>query len=96
MVDRIARALQRHAKTIIRSALSIVPAKEMKFLHALAADARPSTDEDLGHRMAAAAVEVSACRARLLAAGLIEAVERDRIDFAVPGFRQDLRATRQE
>jgi hypothetical protein len=96
-VDRgITRALQWHAKPVIQSALSAVPAKDMEFLRALAADAGPSAEEDLGRRMGAAAAEVSACRTRLLAAGLIEAVERNRIDFAIPGFRPHLRATRTE
>lgn len=36
--------------------------QDLKFLHALAADAVPSIDEDHGRRMGAAAVEVLACR----------------------------------
>lgn len=96
LVDRvIARALRWHEKTVVRSALAAVTDQDLEFLYALAADG-PATGEDLGHRMGAAAVKVPVCRDRLLAAGLIEAAEQDRVGFALPVLRQYLRSTRTE
>jgi hypothetical protein len=96
-VDRgIERAHQWNARTVLASALSALSPRDIDFLRAMAVDDVPSTDSDVGRRMGAKASQVANYRARLMAAGLIEAPGQGQIDFAIPGLRRHLRALRQE
>jgi hypothetical protein len=85
-------AQRRHARTVIEAALAAASPKDMDFLHAMAEDNEPSTAADIGHRLGARTNLVANYRARLLAAGLIEAAGYGKVDFAIPGLRQHLRA----
>jgi hypothetical protein len=64
----------------------------MDFLRAMADDDEPSTAADIGRRIKAKTNLVANYRSRLLAAGLIEAAGHGKVDFAIPGLRQHLRA----
>ncbi|GAA3313929.1 ATP-binding protein [Arthrobacter ramosus] len=85
-------AQRRHARTVIEAALATASPKDMDFLLAMAEDNEPSTAADIGHRLGARTNLVANYRARLLAAGLIEASGHGKVDFAIPGLRQHLRA----
>jgi hypothetical protein len=91
-VDRaIEAAHRRNARTVIEAALAAVSAKDLDFLHAMAEDNGPSTAADIARRIASRSNVVANYRARLLAAGLIEAVGHGKVDFAIPGLREYLR-----
>jgi hypothetical protein len=88
----IRAAHRRHARTVIEAALSAASARDMDFLRAMADDDGPSTAADIGRRIKAKTNLVANYRSRLLAAGLIEAAGHGKVDFAIPGLRQHLRA----
>jgi sugar phosphate isomerase/epimerase len=88
----IEAANRRNARTVIEAALATVSPKDLDFLHAMAEDDGPSVAGDIGRRMGARTNLVANYRSRLLAAGLIEATGHGKVDFAIPGLRQHLRA----
>jgi hypothetical protein len=92
-LDRaVAAAHRRNARTVIEAALSTASQKDLDFLRAMAEDEGPSTAGDIGQRLAARTNVVANYRARLMAAGLIEPAGHGKVDFAIPGLRQHLRA----
>jgi len=84
-------AHRRNARTVIEAALAAASPKDLDFLHAMAEDDGPSTAADIGRRIASRTNVVANYRARLLAAGLIEAAGHGKVDFAIPGLREHLR-----
>ena len=92
-VDRaILAANRRNARTVIEAALATVSPKDRDFLSAMAEDDGPSIAGDIGRRIGAKTNLVANYRSRLLAAGLIESAGHGKVDFAIPGLRQHLRA----
>lgn len=77
---------------MIEAALAAASSKDLDFLHAMAEDDGASTAADIGYRLRARTNLVANYRARLLASGLIEAAGHGKVDFAIPGLRQHLRA----
>lgn len=97
VVDKaIARAHRWNAETVIEAELSAVSTRDIEFLRAMAQDDGPSAIGDIGRRLGATSNEVADCRARLIAAGLIEPAGQGTVDFAIPGFRRHLRGTAQK
>ncbi|MET4061874.1 sugar phosphate isomerase/epimerase [Arthrobacter sp. UYP6] len=94
--ERVARAIQaanrRNARTVIEAALAAASPKDLDFLFAMAEDDGPSTAGEIGRRLGAKSNLVANYRSRLLAAGLIESAGHGKVDFAIPGLRQYLRA----
>ncbi|AXJ11155.1 ATP-binding protein [Arthrobacter sp. PM3] len=88
----IEAAHRRNARTVIEAALATVSPKDLDFLHAMAEDDGPAVAGDIGRRIGARPNLVANYRARLLAAGLIEPAGHGKVDFAIPGLRQHLRA----
>jgi hypothetical protein len=88
----IGAAHRRNARTVIEAALATVSPKDLDFLHAMAEDDGPAVAGDIGRRIGARANLVANYRSRLLAAGLIEPAGHGKVDFAIPGLRQHLRA----
>jgi predicted MarR family transcription regulator len=84
-------AHRRNARTVIEAALAAASPEDLDFLHAMAEDDGPSTASDIGRRIASRTNLVANYRARLLAAGLIEAAGHGKVDFAIPGLREHLR-----
>ncbi len=84
-------AHRRNARTVIEAALAAASPKDLDFLHAMAEDDGPSTAADIGRRIASRTNVVANYRARLLAAGLIDAAGHGKVDFAIPGLREHLR-----
>jgi hypothetical protein len=92
-VDRaIDAGRRRHARTVIEAALSTVSEKDLEFLRAMAVDDGPSVLGDIGRRIGAKAPLVSNYRTRLAAAGMVEPAGYGKVDFAIPGLREYLRA----
>ena len=85
-------ANRRNARTVIEAALATASGKDLDFLHAMAEDDGPSVAGDIGRRIGARTNLVANYRSRLLAAGLIESTAHGKVDFAIPGLRQHLRA----
>lgn len=88
----IEAATRRNARTVIEAALATASPKDLDFLHAMAEDDGPSVAGDIGRRIGARTNLVANYRSRLLAAGLIESTAHGKVDFAIPGLRQHLRA----
>lgn len=88
----IGAARRRNARTVIEAALAAASPKDLDFLRAMAEDDGPSSAADIGRRIGARTNLVANYRARLLAAGLIEPRGHGRVDFAIPGLREHLRA----
>lgn len=88
----IEAASRRNARTVIEAALATTSPKDLDFLHAMAQDGGPSIAGDIGRRIGARTNLVANYRSRLLAAGLIESTAHGKVDFAIPGLRQHLRA----
>lgn len=84
-------AHRRNARTVIEAALAAASPKDLDFLHAMAEDDGSSTAADIGRRIASRTNVVANYRARLLAAGLIDAAGHGKVDFAIPGLREHLR-----
>lgn len=84
-------AHRRNARTVIEAALAAASPKDLDFLHAMAEDDGSSTAADIGRRIGSRTNVVANYRARLLAAGLIEATGHGKVDFAIPGLREHLR-----
>ncbi|MGO4857784.1 hypothetical protein [Arthrobacter sp. 2MCAF14] len=85
-------AQRRHGRTVIEAALATASPKDLDFLLAMAEDNESSNAADIGHRLGARTNVVANYRARLLAAGLIEATGHGRVGFAIPGLCQHPRA----
>lgn len=90
MTDAIAAATRRHEVTVIEAALSTASAKDKDFLYAMAEDDGPSATGDIGIKLNARSNVVANYRARLIAAGLIEAPAYGKVDF----LREYLRKTK--
>ena len=94
--ETVARAIhaanRRNARTVIEAALAAVSPKDLDFLFAMAEDDGPSIAGEIGRRLGAKTNLVANYRSRLLAAGLIESAGHGKVDFAIPGLRQYLRA----
>ena len=88
----IEAANRRNGRTVIEAALAASSPKDLDFLHAMAEDDGPSVAGDIGRRIEARTNLVANYRSRLLAAGLIESTAHGKVDFAIPGLRQHLRA----
>jgi hypothetical protein len=88
----IEAANRRNARTVIEAAVAAISPKDLDFLRAMAEDDGPSVAGDIGRRIGARTNLVANYRLRLLAAGLIEATAHGKVDFAIPGLRQHLRA----
>jgi hypothetical protein len=88
----VAAANRRNGRTVIEAALAAASPKDLDFLHAMAEDDGPSVAGDIGRRIEARTNLVANYRSRLLAAGLIESTAHGKVDFAIPGLRQHLRA----
>lgn len=86
-------AIRRHEATVIEAALSTASDKDKDFLHAMAEDDGPVAAGDIGKRLNAKSNVVANYRARLIAAGLIEAPAYGKVDFTIPGLRNYLRKT---
>lgn len=86
-------ATRRHETTVIEAALSTASDKDKDFLRAMAEDDGPVIAGDIGKRLNAKSNVVANYRARLIAAGLIEAPAYGKVDFAIPGLREYLRKT---
>jgi hypothetical protein len=84
-------ATRRHEATVIEAALSTASDKDKDFLRAMAEDEGPVAAGDIGKRLNAKSNVVANYRARLIAAGLIEAPAYGKVDFAIPGLREYLR-----
>lgn len=78
---------------MIEAALSTASDKDKDFLRAMAEDDGAVTAGDIGKRLNAKSNVVANYRARLIAAGLIEAPAYGKVDFASPGLREYLRKT---
>ncbi|MDO4897719.1 MAG: AAA family ATPase, partial [Rothia sp. (in: high G+C Gram-positive bacteria)] len=88
----VSLAQQRHVRMVLEAALVPVSSKDMQFLQAMAQDDTASLTSDLAERLKAKKNTVGNYRARLLDAGLIVASGHGKVDFALPGLRQYLRA----
>lgn len=77
---------------MIEAALAAASPKDVDFLRAMAEDDGPSIAADIGRRIGARTNLVANYRARLLAAGLIDAAGHGKVEFAIPGLRQHLRS----
>ena len=88
----IEAAHRRNARTVIEAAIATVSPKDLDFLLAMAGDDGPSVAGDIGRRIGARPNLVANYRSRLLAAGLIDPAGHGKVDFAIPGLRQHLRA----
>ncbi|KHL01423.1 ATP-binding protein [Sinomonas humi] len=88
----IAAARRRNERTVIEAALSTATARDMDFLIAMAQDDAASEVGDIGRRMSARPSLVGKYRARLIDAGLIEPAGYGRVEFAIPGLADYLRA----
>lgn len=88
----IAAAQRRNTLVVVESALSDVSEKDRDFLDAMAEQDGPSTAAQIGHIIESRPNLVSKYRNRLIAAGLIESAGYGKVDFAIPGLRQYLRA----
>lgn len=84
-------ANRRHEMTVIEAALSTASDKDRDFLYAMSQDEGPSASGEVGKRLGAKSNVVANYRARLLAAGLIEAPGYGKLSFAIPGLREYLR-----
>lgn len=73
VLQAIDAAIRRHETTVIEAALSTASDKDKDFLRAMAEDDGPVTAGDIGKRLNAKSNVVANYRARLIAAGLIEA-----------------------
>lgn len=93
VAQAIAAATRRHEATVIEAALSTTSDKDKDFLFAMAEDDGPVVAGDIGKRLNAKSNVVANYRARLIAAGLIEAPAYGKVDFAIPGLREYLRKT---
>ncbi|WP_240744988.1 MULTISPECIES: hypothetical protein [unclassified Microbacterium] len=58
----------------------------------MAEDDVPATAADIGRRLGDKKNTVGNYRARLIAAGLVQPAGHGRVDFAIPGLREHLRA----
>lgn len=94
VTQAIRAATRRHEMTVIEAALSTASDKDKDFLHAMAQDEGPVAAGDIGKRLNAKSNVVANYRARLIAAGLIEAPGYGKVDFAIPGLREYLRKIR--
>lgn len=94
VTQAIRAATRRHEMTVIEAALSTASDKDKDFLHARAQDEGPVAAGDIGKRLNAKSNVVANYRARLIAAGLIEAPAYGKVDFAIPGLREYLRKKR--
>ncbi|GAB3277358.1 ATP-binding protein [Sinomonas notoginsengisoli] len=88
----VAAARRRNDRVVIEAALATVSAKDLAFLHAMAQDDGVAEVGDIGRRMEARPNTVSNYRSRLIEAGLIEQAGYGRVDFAISGLREYLRA----
>ncbi|MFK0007728.1 ATP-binding protein [Paenarthrobacter sp. NPDC090520] len=93
VLQAIDAATRRHETTVIEAALSTASDKDKDFLRAMAEDDGPVTAGDIGKRLNARSNVVANYRARLIAAGLIEAPAYGKVDFTIPGLREYLRKT---
>ncbi|MGC0239098.1 ATP-binding protein [Arthrobacter sp. SD76] len=94
VTQAIAAASRRHEMTVIEAALSTASEKDKDFLRAMAEDDGAVAAGDIGKRLNAKSNVVANYRARLIAAGLIEAPAYGKVDFAIPGLREYLRKRR--
>lgn len=88
----VAAALRRNTLVVVESALSDISDKDRKFLDAMAVQDGPSAAAQIGQIMKSKPNVVSKYRERLIAAGLIESAGYGKVDFAMPGLREYLRA----
>jgi hypothetical protein len=88
----IAAALRRNTLVVVESALSDISDKDREFLDAMAVQDGPSAAAQIGQIMKSKPNVVSKYRKRLIAAGLIESAGYGKVDFAIPGLREHLRA----
>lgn len=88
----VAAARRRHERVVIEAALAPVSAKDLDFLRAMAQDNGVSEVSDIGRRLGSRPNTVSNYRTRLIEAGLVEQAGYGRVDFAIPGLREYLRA----
>ncbi|MEW1808387.1 ATP-binding protein [Pseudarthrobacter sp. NPDC080039] len=94
VTQAIAAARRRYEMTVIEAALTTASAKDKDFLRAVAEDDGAVAAGDIGKRLNAKSNVVANYRARLIAAGLIEAPAYGKVDFAIPGPREYLRKKR--
>lgn len=89
----IESAHRRNTHVVINAALATTSAKDMDFLHAMAAadDDGPASTTDIGERLGDKPNTIGNYRARLLDAGLIQSAGYGKLDFAIPGLREHLR-----
>lgn len=92
IANAVAAARRRHERVVIEAALASASAKDLDFLRAMSQDSGISEVSAIGLRLGARPNTVSNYRTRLIEAGLVEQAGYGRVDFAIPGLREYLRA----
>lgn len=90
-VQGVEGAVRRVGRLVHEPALADLSTIDRSFLAAMAADDGPSQMRDIRDRLGADSNYVSQYRLRLIAAGVIAAVGRGKVDFTLPYLRDYLR-----
>lgn len=91
-VDEGIRTARRRLRELVHAtALNDLSDVDREFLVAMAEDDGPSRVADLAKRLGQSPQYINGYRGRLVAAGVIEAPARGRVDFAIPYLRDTLR-----
>jgi hypothetical protein len=89
--EGIRTARQRLRELVHETALNDLSDVDRAFLAAMAEDDGPSRVSDLAKRLGQSPQYINGYRGRLVAAGVIEAPARGKVDFAIPFLRDTLR-----
>lgn len=89
--EGVPAARKRLGATVHQSAFADLSDVDRTYLLAMAQDDGPSRTADLADRMGETAGYANVYRTRLIEAGVIEAVDRGLVDFAIPYMREYLR-----
>jgi hypothetical protein len=91
--EGIRLARQRLRELVHETALNDLSDVDREFLVAMAVDDGPARVSDLADRLGQSRQYINHYRGRLVAAGVIEAPARGKVDFAIPYLRDTLRRT---
>ncbi|MDR4534275.1 ATP-binding protein [Glutamicibacter sp. PS] len=89
----VEKAKRRMGATVLQSAYNSLSDIDKSYLLAMAVDDGPSKTSVIAERLGVSPVYAGQYRLRLLAAGAIEVVGHGYVDFAMPTFREFLRAS---
>ena len=89
-------AHRRNTRVVINAALATTSEKDMDFLYAMAIDDGVTSTTDIGKRLGNRPNTIGNYRARRIDAGLIQPAGFGRVEFAIPGLREHLRANKEK